>query len=694
MLAAGSGLNLIDEILSGSVQNGMAIVRPPGHHAMKAEFNGFCLINNVAVAARHALDKHNINRILIVDWDVHHGQATQRIFYDNPNVLYISIHRYENGRFWPCLRESNYDCIGAGKGTGYNINIPLNDIGCSDADYLFIFNTIIMPVAYEYQPELILVSAGYDAAMGCPEGQMLVTPSCYSQLTNMLMTLAQGRVAVFLEGGYFPPSLSEGAALTLGALLGDTPPQIKNKTSIKEIVKNSVLSSIYFIRHYWKCFVHFNSPPIESVNPKHQPKMEVKIEFETAEEFISSAPFPTRNYSPSNTTEENEKWTTYLESIKIGEKNYKNEFLNTVGYCFDMYMTQHFCIEGYTPERPERLSAAKQILSDFELLHRMSFIDGESLDFEDLLTVHNEEHVNRLRNLEASTEVNLNKQYQWVNVYASPESNKVALFSGGCVKRLTERLLSGLITSGVAIVRPPGHHAEKNAAGGFCLVNNVAVAARYAIDSKQVQRVMILDWDVHHGNGTQDIFLDTKDVLYVSLHRYDNGEFYPNTHSSNYTEIGVGEGRGYNINIAWNDGKMNNTDYISAFFRVVLPVAYEYRPELLIISAGFDAAVGDPLGGYSLTPEIFGHFVQLLRPTCGGKIILALEGGYNCNSVGYCLAMCCKALLGDPMSMIESIAQPSDSALASIARTISAHQKHWHSLLPYVDLYSTSSNNN
>lgn len=140
---------MIDNILLNNIQNGMAIIRPPGHHAMKSEFNGFCFFNNVAIAAQLALDKHAVERVLIVDWDVHHGQATQRMFYDDRRVLYFSIHRYEYGTFWPNLRESDYDYIGEDKGQGYNFNVPLNQIGMTNADYLAIFQQILMPVAIE-----------------------------------------------------------------------------------------------------------------------------------------------------------------------------------------------------------------------------------------------------------------------------------------------------------------------------------------------------------------------------------------------------------------------------------------------------------------------------------------------------------------------------------------------------------------
>lgn len=149
LLAVGSTIELVDALMHSRCQNGMAIIRPPGHHAMKAEYNGYCFFNNVAIAAQHALDNCGAQRILIVDWDVHHGQGTQRMFYDDPRVLYFSVHRYEHGMFWPNLRESDYDYVGDGAGAGFNFNVPLNQTGMTNADYLAIWQQLLMPVAIE-----------------------------------------------------------------------------------------------------------------------------------------------------------------------------------------------------------------------------------------------------------------------------------------------------------------------------------------------------------------------------------------------------------------------------------------------------------------------------------------------------------------------------------------------------------------
>ena len=226
LLSAGGVLELLSRLVAGDLQNGLAVVRPPGHHAMRSQSCGYCYINNVAIAARTALA--SLDRILIVDWDVHHGQGTQREFYRERGVMYISIHRYEDGYWWPNLRESDHDYIGEGEGEGYNVNIPLNTTGNTDADYLHAWHQVVLPLATEFRPQLVLVSAGYDPAIGCPEGEQAVSPACFAHLTHSLMGLpgGRGRVCALLEGGYFPPSLAEGAALTLRALLGDPVPAL------------------------------------------------------------------------------------------------------------------------------------------------------------------------------------------------------------------------------------------------------------------------------------------------------------------------------------------------------------------------------------------------------------------------------------------------------------------------------------
>ncbi|XP_070264145.1 polyamine deacetylase HDAC10 isoform X3 [Myotis yumanensis] len=243
-LAAGAGLQLVDAVLAGAVHNGLALVRPPGHHSQRAAANGFCVFNNVAIAARHAQQKHGLHRILIVDWDIHHGQGTQYTFEDDPSILYFSWHRYEHGRFWPYLQESDAVAVGQGRGRGFTVNLPWNQVGMGNADYLAAFLHVLLPLAFEFDPELVLVSAGFDSAIGDPEGQMQATPECFAHLTQLLRVLAGGRVCALLEGGYNLESLSESVCMTVQALLGDPAPPLSGPM----VPHRSALESIQSVR--------------------------------------------------------------------------------------------------------------------------------------------------------------------------------------------------------------------------------------------------------------------------------------------------------------------------------------------------------------------------------------------------------------------------------------------------------------
>lgn len=194
-------------------------------------------------------------------------------------------------------------------------------------------------------------------------------------------------------------------------------------------------------------------------------------------------------------------------------------------------------------------------------------------------------------------------------------------------------------------------------------------------------RVLIVDWDIHHGNGTQRIFETDNKVLYISLHRYEHGEFFPKSNDGNYTMVGEGRGEGFNVNIPWNKNKMGDSDYIAAFQRIIMPIAYEFNPELVLVSAGFDAVVGDPIGHYNVTPEAYGYFTHWLSSLANGKIILCLEGGYNVNSISHAMTMCTKALLGDPLPVLHTTGKaPSASCIETIQNVWSVHQKYWKSL--------------
>lgn len=190
-----------------------------------------------------------------------------------------------------------------------------------------------------------------------------------------------------------------------------------------------------------------------------------------------------------------------------------------------------------------------------------------------------------------------------------------------------------------------------------------------------------MDWDIHHGNGIQRVFESTSKVLYISLHRYDHGNFFPRSDDADATRIGCGRGKGYTVNIPWNKAPMGDVEYITAFQRIIMPIAYEFNPELVIVAAGFDAAINDPIGHYNVTPEAYGYFTQWLSTLANGRIILCLEGGYNVHSISHSMAMCAKALLGDPLPILQTQdKKPNASCVETLQQVWNIQSKYWKSL--------------
>nr|CAD7196245.1 unnamed protein product [Timema douglasi] len=687
LLAAGSTIELVDKVCKKEVMNGMAIVRPPGHHAMYSEFCGYCYFNNVALAAHHALNNCEASRILIVDWDVHHGQATQQMFYDDPRVLYFSIHRYEYGEFWPNLKESDFHYIGTGKGKGYNFNVPLNRIGMTDGDYLAIFQQLLLPVASEFQPDLIIVSAGYDAALGCLEGQMEVTPACYSHLLWSLLQLSGGKVAVVLEGGYCLSSLAEGAALTLRALLGDPCPILTKVDPPCASIVKTILNVIYAHREFWHCLVFQKLRDLDSQEKSsvavyvdtdeiqtHVPE----VKFEGSE--IKLSKFPTRNSYAVQTSAEIEEFEIRLENLR--SKTSLTVAQNKVCLVYDEVMLKHVCTFNMAHvETPNRLVATWKLLKEYHLLDRCLRLKGRLATDSEISLVHSDEYMDFMKRTEELDNAKRKEAATKLqSVYFNEHTLTAAKMAVGSVLEVLDSVLLGESQTGFALVRPPGHHAEKDTCFGFCFFNNVAVAASVSVSKYNLKRVLILDWDIHHGNGIQHSFSDSSSVLYISIHRYDNGNFYPGSPDASETVVGTGDGIGFTVNIPWSKSKMGDVEYLSAFQQVVLPIAYEYNPELVLVAAGFDAAWGDFIGSCSVTPECFALMTHWLSALAGGRVILCMEGGYNVTSVSHSVVMCTKALLGDPLPVVRINRPLSSSAVDDIRRVINVHSKYWKSL--------------
>jgi histone deacetylase 6 len=221
-------------------------------------------------------------------------------------------------------------------------------------------------------------------------------------------------------------------------------------------------------------------------------------------------------------------------------------------------------------------------------------------------------------------------------------------------------------------------------AGGYCIINNVAVAAAYARDVLGVGKVLIVDWDVHHGNGTQAAFLHDPTVMYMSVHRYEGGNYYPFHRKGGPTTIGIDQGVGYNINVGWSRKGMGDDEYYAAWNTIVLPIAREYQPDLVLISAGFDAADGD-IGDCHVSAECFGNLTRALMTITNGKVVCALEGGYHRSVLQECILSVTEALLERDNRIVEPIMDMDlDSIDVNAARdigfTMAAHKEFWKCL--------------
>ena len=273
----------------------------------------------------------------------------------------------------------------------------------------------------------------------------------------------------------------------------------------------------------------------------------------------------------------------------------------------------------------------------FEQLTRLS---PRAADEAWIETVHSRELITRARQACEQERPFLDV----MDVGVSRDSFDVALLAVGAAQELADRVVAGEVDNAFSLCRPPGHHAEHNQALGFCLFNNVAIAARYLQKQHGLDKILILDWDVHHGNGTQHSFEDDPSVLYVSTHQYP---YYPGTGAR--SETGVGRGEGATLNCPMPAGA-GDEQYRTAFVEKILPKIDEFAPEFIIVSAGFDAHVDDPLANICLSTKFFGwmsaRMMEAAERHCGGRLISMLEGGYNINKLPLCVDMHLQVLAG------------------------------------------------
>lgn len=374
----------------------------------------------------------------------------------------------------------------------------------------------------------------------------------------------------------------------------------------------------------------------------------------------------------------------------------------TTGLVYDTLMLKHQCACGNTNSHPEHAGRIQSIWSRLQetgLRGKCECIRGRKATLEELQTVHSEAHallygtnpLNRQKLDSSLTSVFVRLPCGGVGVdsdtiWSEVHSSGAARLAVGCVVELAFKVATGELKNGFAVVRPPGHHAEESTPMGFCYFNSVAIAAKLLQQRLHVSKTLVVDWDVHHGNGTQQAFYSDPSVLYVSLHRYDDGNFFPGSGAPD--EVGTGPGVGFNVNMAFTGGldpPMGDAEYLAAFRTVVMPIANEFAPDVVLVSSGFDAVEGHPtpLGGYNLSAKCFGYLTKQLMGLAGGRVVLALEGGHDLTAICDASEACVSALLGNELDPLpEKVLQqrPNANAVRSMEKVIEIHSQYWRSL--------------
>ncbi|KAM4884546.1 histone deacetylase 5 isoform 6-T6 [Sylvia borin] len=392
-------------------------------------------------------------------------------------------------------------------------------------------------------------------------------------------------------------------------------------------------------------------------------------------------------------------------SVKPPQPEAPPKHLFTTGVVYDTFMLKHQCTCGNTTIHPEHAGRIQSIWSRLQetgLLGKCERIRGRKATLEEIQTVHSEHHAllygtSPLNRQKLDSKKLLGpitpKTYAVLpcggigvdsdTVWNELHSSSAVRTAVGCLLELAFKVAAGEVKNGFAVIRPPGHHAEESTAMGFCFFNSVAISAKLLQQRLSVGRILIVDWDIHHGNGTQQAFYSDPHVLYISLHRYDDGNFFPGSGAPE--EVGSGLGVGYNINIAWTGGvdpPIGDVEYLTAFRTVVMPIATEFSPDLVLVSAGFDAVEGhlSPLGGYSVTAKCFGHLTKQLMMLAGGRVVLALEGGHDLTAICDASEACVTALLGlelEPLDPALLQQKPNVNAVATLEKVIEIQSRHW-----------------
>ncbi|OQV19896.1 Histone deacetylase 6 [Hypsibius exemplaris] len=627
------------------------------------------------------LDDGDTNRVLIVDFVRHRSDG----YLDDDRVLYVSI------------ADGPHEA-----GKRQVVHIPLARSNPEGSDVISVFFQLLLPLAFEFNPEIVLVFVGSSS-------QTTLRPVVYEHSIRALRNLAGGKSLIFGpsadEDG--PNDILVALHKAFGCLdtSGGPCQPLPATSAANQQTVNSVLDAITRLRADWK-----------------------GLRFQDQEDDLTNSPLKTRKTTPAKkTTLPVHRVCQQLDrpiasdtfgaveaaietagaaagKMSLADKfnvPLKRDLLLEARTClvYDNLMTKHIQAGTFSsnkvspcPEVPGRLTSIYRHLVEAALIGECLIVDPRDVTADELMSVHSERYVELLHRKPADFEAEVERRKHRKismrdrfpeDIWASLGTQPAILRAAGSLLNVVDTVLDNKALNGFALIRPPGHHAHHDYPAGFCFANNVAIAAKHAVVNRGLKRVLIVDWDVHHGDGSQETFYEDPRVCYISLHRGEK-YFYPDGLAKGTRFTGKGAGSGFNINIPWQQEGMTDGDYVAAFLQLIMPVAYEFAPELVLVSCGFDAALGDPLGGCCVTEIGYGIMTRLLMNLAGGKVVLALEGGYNLEMISKCAVTVLKALLGYEPDVLPKPLVPSAAAVkdikAALDAQIACQDSPWKSL--------------